>query len=607
MLLMSSSLSSTLFVFLFVWISVNNFHWSSCPSNHWVTASDMDGSSATTYNTNNKEEVEDSTSSTCSAEPLSTTKTTATTKQMTSCHLYYDLSTVAKDSGLGLFTVRDLPAKVKVGSPDVVIHVVDPTQRKDLLGLNLFLYNYAWDAHITGGQYEGNRYVAAALPGVGMSANGHHLAGNVLPLRPVVDEADLPRTEAAAAGAFTHYHNMSFYTSRNVTAGDELVIPYGDEWFEERQYNIHTSSNSVSTTKNYTVEHLRNHGLCADNLRSDKSTIPDAGRGAFATRFIPKGSLIAPLPLLPLTKESLQINKIPTIKGSVQQQQQSSKYQLLINYCFGHESSPILLFPFSSGVNLINHQDDMERVNSVLQWSNHTFHQKTWLTKSPQELLAQPNTGLMLELIATRDIQKGEEVFMNYGPEWSEAWEKHVQLWKSIDNAEHYSPSYIMNDVVDKLRTQEEETKFHPYPNNLQTACFYIYDNTTMNDNNDNTNSITMIKWRPTPGIQEFRYLRPCTILKREEHPTTQTSRYTVQMWNRATTPPDQRIPQHNNRRPHIVEQVPRAAIRFVDKPYTTDQHLPNAFRHWIGLQSSLFPDAWMMTASSSCSDETTK
>ena len=104
-----------------------------------------------------------------------------------------------------------------------------------------------------------------------------------------------------------------------------------------------------------------------------------------------------------------------------------------------------------------------------------------------------------------------------------------------------------------------------------------------------------MIKWRPTPGIQELRYLRPCTILKREEHPTASTSRYTVQMWNRATTPPDQRIPNTTNRRPHIVEQVPRAAIRFVDKPYTTDQHLPNTFRHWIGLPSSLFPpDAWM-------------
>ena len=33
----------------------------------------------------------------------------------------------------------------------------------------------------------------------------------------------------------------------------------------------------------------------------------------------------------------------------------------------------------------------------------------------------------MLELIATREIAKGEEVFMNFGPEWSEAWEKRVR------------------------------------------------------------------------------------------------------------------------------------------------------------------------------------
>jgi hypothetical protein len=115
-----------------------------------------------------------------------------------------------------------------------------------------------------------------------------------------------------------------------------------------------------------------------------------------------------------------------------------------------------------------------------------------------------------------------------------------------------------------------------------------------------------MIKWRPTAGIQELRYLRPCTILKREQQPQTKSSRYTVQMWNRAgnMTPFDERIPKEEETR-HIVEQVPRAAIRFVDKPYTTDQHLPNAFRHWIGLVSSsdLFPDAWINSFDENLSD----
>jgi hypothetical protein len=39
--------------------------------------------------------------------------------------------------------------------------------------------------------------------------------------------------------------------------------------------------------------------------------------------------------------------------------------------------------------------------------------------------------------------------------------------------------------------------------------------------------------------------------------------------------------------------ELPREAIRFVDRPYTSDIHLPNAFRHPIGIPDELFPDAW--------------
>jgi hypothetical protein len=40
-------------------------------------------------------------------------------------------------------------------------------------------------------------------------------------------------------------------------------------------------------------------------------------------------------------------------------------------------------------------------------------------------------------------------------------------------------------------------------------------------------------------------------------------------------------------------EEVPRAAIRFFDLPYTTDLHLRKAFRHEIGLPDALMNDAW--------------
>jgi hypothetical protein len=61
-------------------------------------------------------------------------------------------------------------------------------------------------------------------------------------------------------------------------------------------------------------------------------------------------------------------------------------------------------------------------------------------------------------------------------------------------------------------------------------------------------------------------------------------------MLNRPGLDKHERIP---NNEIHIVTHVPRAAIRFSDKPGTTDQHLPGAFRHEIGLPESLVPEAW--------------
>jgi hypothetical protein len=42
-----------------------------------------------------------------------------------------------------------------------------------------------------------------------------------------------------------------------------------------------------------------------------------------------------------------------------------------------------------------------------------------------------------------------------------------------------------------------------------------------------------------------------------------------------------------------IDVDVPRHAIRFVDKPYTSDQHLKGAFRHPIAFPDKLIPDQW--------------
>jgi hypothetical protein len=62
-------------------------------------------------------------------------------------------------------------------------------------------------------------------------------------------------------------------------------------------------------------------------------------------------------------------------------------------------------------------------------------------------------------------------------------------------------------------------------------------------------------------------------------------------MKNRRGLKPEEVIP---NGSLHIVNGVPRSAIRFMDKYYTTDQHLENAFRHEIQIPDEYFPSQWM-------------
>jgi hypothetical protein len=48
-----------------------------------------------------------------------------------------------------------------------------------------------------------------------------------------------------------------------------------------------------------------------------------------------------------------------------------------------------------------------------------------------------------------------------------------------------------------------------------------------------------------------------------------------------------------DNNSPQLMRDVPREAFVFVDRPYTSDMALPNAFRHDIRIPDEIFPEAW--------------
>lgn len=162
------------------------------------------------------------------------------------------------------------------------------------------------------------------------------------------------------------------------------------------------------------VKYLKEHGKCVDNIVPKKSSIPHAGRGAFATRFIPNGGLVMPAPVVHITDKAAANMYNETIgeKGTIVRDEKDGvvKQQIIINYMFGHPKSSVVLFPYSSNAAYINHH--ATEYNTEVRWAKDFsfYHHEDWLNKSVEFLESQWTSGLMLEFIALRDIQPGEEV-----------------------------------------------------------------------------------------------------------------------------------------------------------------------------------------------------
>jgi hypothetical protein len=492
-----------------------------------------------------------------------------------SCQLVMAESSLP-NAGWGVFSMVDRKKGSAVLEGDIVIQITDlnPLHTR---GMNRLAKNnyYLWDGQETGGQYEGS-HVLSAIPGIGMLANGHTQHRNILPFAPRVDEGGLTRQESFGAGAISHYHNYTWYISKDVHAGDELFADY--EYTSEIAGDEQAAAETpISEKKTPTPSWLRENGYCLDNLYPGKSRIEAAGRGAFAGRDLEKGSVVAPVPVLSLSSSSLEMERnLDNEQGVVHTQ------QLLRNYCFGHVNSSLLLYPYSPMINLINHYTEP---NVKLQW----VKKKSGSIESLQDNNDKESPQLLLELIAVRPIQQGEEIYLDYGSDWERAWWTHIKSWKPA--GEHYIPSYVVDDATRLLRTEAEQ-KEHPYQDNVFTSCFYRYSDRTSEEKQQQiskNDAITTFRWNLFKGLYDLKNLRPCQVVRRNEDQKGRTG-YAVRIMNRPGLDEKEVIPKG---RLHIVTHVPRSAFRFSDKLYTTDQHLENAFRKEIGL-GDIFPSEWM-------------
>ena len=338
-----------------------------------------------------------------------------------------------------------------------------------------------------------------------------------------------------------------------------------------------------------TIEWLEQNGRCLDNIRPGLSTIRQAGRGAFATRKMKSGDIITPMPLVHIFRRHMEI-----YNGDDYENKDGSFWidgkQLLLNYCYGHPESSLLLFPYAPVSNYINHNASFS--NAELRWSSLPNHHADWLERSPNSLDSETHSGLIMELVATRNIAPDEEIFLNYGSHWEKAWNEFIENEKFDGYDLHFTSSEALNDRLEWIKTvDEQEDEPYKFSNNddIRTICFILKNEKNLLLN-ATEKSMETYRWSGTDRLMHADHSYPCEVVDinlkiydldevndRQDSVFPAPITYTVILTDEAI---------------RIVD-VPRKAIQFFDDEYMSDNTWRKAFRHEMHLPDHMVPPMW--------------
>ncbi|CAB9513192.1 Guanylate cyclase [Seminavis robusta] len=382
-------------------------------------------------------------------------------------------------------------------------------------------------------------------------------------------------------GAHAPQRNVTYVAARDISPGEELTVECGDDNYDGGAYFLSKYQPDDDAV------------ICLDqNVRVEVSHIQ--GHGIMAKRALTRNTTILSSPVLPILKDDLITEDIEGIDTNDQ--------QLLTNYCYGHKDSDLLWLPYGPLMSYLNHAPNP---NARLQWhdkkagadaqhARQKHHHPELLTRSTEEVAKTHGKSLTLDVVALRDIEPGEEITIDYGKAWVDAFQRHVKRMHArslisiptqLISAEEFNVQ--QDHHPNGYRTQVEQLH-DPYPDNLETFCFYSVESYHSDDHPGRRNLHRhVLQW---DDKEEHECFRPCEILERSKD-SQNGYRYTVQLLNSD----DNRIIDHCILDDHdeVWLDVPHRAVRIVDRPYTTPIFSPDAFRMEIGLPSDMVPQAW--------------
>jgi hypothetical protein len=458
---------------------------------------------------------------------------------------------------LGLYSGLNVLEGTTVGQGDLNIPVFDANMNEwspwhDLLWKEDFFSDIQLQCFFE---------VGAFRPGIGSMLRCNEGHGNVAASsNETVDCLGVHRNNDPAAGSFSCRHKFEFHASQPISEGQELVLACDSST---------PSSDYVGPSPRRSYDWLQeNHAICLDSLVIQPSKVAP-GHGAFSKTRVKAGHTVTSSPVALLHRSHLEIVEIFETsndetfarRGKVKYTENVMFQQLLLNYAYGHPDSNVLLLPYGPGVNFINHAGgNGSQANVRIRWSRSPLSDIGVLHLNAIEASMEAKGQILVDYIAFRDIEAGEEILLDYGSEWQAAWNMHAENWVPPSDSEKYvSAADYMREFGHRLLTMEEQRE-NPYPETIITAC-------------------------------SFGCLRPCTLLERlieggEQFYLVRVSNVSNRLAREYCS-----LDEGTENRTH---RVPAKSIYLIDDAYTGDQHLRNGFRHEIGVETSLFPPHWM-------------
>ena len=337
-------------------------------------------------------------------------------------------------------------------------------------------------------------------------------------------------------------------------------------------------------------EWFEKFGFCLNTIRQGVSAIPNAGRGAFADRDIAKGENVIITPLLHIADKEL-LTMYP-IKDDEEQTLNKENgpigKQLLLNYAFGHPDTNMVFVPTAPQVTLINHGG--VDANARLEWADADdifSNPDKYLEKSVEKMMRVKEPVLVVKIVAKRQINDGEEITINYGTSWQTAWDAYELNWKKTrEGKPHPLKAFDLrkmykNKPLEIFATESENI----YPEDVIPACFLdtmdFPDGTQMTHQEFGTEMNQFLAPNRYEDYDSRSLYYVQGVLDRVEAPGFFYN-YTV----RASIGPL----EHDFA---DVHHVPHSVCTFFDREYTSDIHLDDAFRHFIGMPDSMIPSNW--------------